>query len=63
MRTTIILQDDLVKEAMSLTKITEKTALIHLALRELIAKHASQRLCALGGSDKNAKVASRRRAV
>ncbi len=62
MRTTIILKDDLVKKAMELTNIKEKTTLIHVALESLIARAASERLAALGGSDKKAKAPPRRRA-
>ena len=62
MRTTIILKDDLVKKAMELTNIKEKTTLIHVALEALIARAAAERLAALGGCDKKAKVPSRRRA-
>jgi Arc/MetJ family transcription regulator len=61
MRTTLILKDDLVNKAMELTKITEKTALVHAGLQALIAKYARERLIALGGSEKKAKAPSRRR--
>ena len=61
MRTTIILKDDLVLKAMELTKIKEKTALIHAALASLIAQYSRERLISLGGSDKKAKSGSRRR--
>ena len=62
MRTTLILKDELVEHAMELTKIREKTALVHAGLEALIAKFARQRLIALGGSDKSAKASNRRRA-
>jgi Arc/MetJ family transcription regulator len=62
MRTTIILKDELVKRAMELTNIQEKTTLIHVALEALIARAAADRLAALGGSDKKAQAPSRRRA-
>lgn len=61
MRTTLILKDDLVKRAMELTKITEKTALVHAGLEALISKHARERLMALGGVDKGAKAPPRRK--
>lgn len=61
MRTTIILRDELVKKAMELTNISEKTALVHAALEALIAQAAAKRLAALGGSDKRAKLPPRRR--
>jgi Arc/MetJ family transcription regulator len=62
MRTTIILKDDLVKKAMELTNIREKTALLHAGLEALISRAAAERLAALGGSDSKAKSPPRRRA-
>lgn len=61
MRTTIILKDDLVKKAMELSSIKEKTALIHAGLEALIMKIARERLIKLGGSDKAAKTSKRRK--
>ena len=61
MRTTLILDDDLVREAREYTGIQEKTALVHAALRELIAKNAARRLAALGGSMPNLTAPPRRR--
>ena len=49
-RTTLNLDDDLVRRARELTGIQEKTALIHAALRELISRGAARRLAALGGT-------------
>lgn len=61
MRTTLILKDELVNEAMKVTNISEKTALVHAGLEALIEKHARNRLAALGGSDRKAKVPPRRK--
>ena len=61
MRTTLILKDELVKLAMEETGITEKTALIHKGLEELLRSAAYKRLANLGGSDKKAKAAPRRK--
>ena len=61
MKTTILLKDDLVREAMAVTGLKEKTAVIHLGLQELINKAARQRLIKLGGSMKNARAARRKR--
>ena len=63
MRTTLILKDDLVKKASELSGIQEKTALIHKGLELLIQDGAAKRLAALGGSDKEANVAKRRKTV
>lgn len=61
MRTNLILKDDLVKRASELTRISEKTALVHEGLRALIEKQARLRLAALGGSEKGLKHPPRRR--
>jgi Arc/MetJ family transcription regulator len=61
MRTTVIIKDEVLKEAADLTGIKEKTALIHAGLKALIEKEATKRLIALGGSDPNAKPGRRRR--
>lgn len=61
MRTTIILRDELINKAMELTKIKEKTALIHAGLEALIADAARQRLIALGGKDNKASASTRRK--
>jgi Arc/MetJ family transcription regulator len=61
MRTTLILRDDLVSQAMAMTRITEKTALVHAGLEALIAAEAARRLAKLGGSDRGATAGPRRR--
>jgi Arc/MetJ family transcription regulator len=50
MRTTVVLDDELVRKAQEYTGINEKTALIRRALKELIHREASRRLAALGGT-------------
>ncbi|HEX9645162.1 MAG TPA: type II toxin-antitoxin system VapB family antitoxin [Acidimicrobiia bacterium] len=60
MRTTLILDDDLVDEARRLTGITGKTALVRAGLQALIARESARRLAALGGSEPLASVAPRR---
>ena len=62
-RTTINLDDELVREARRLTGIQEKTALIHAALRELIAREAARRLAALGGTMPKFEAGRRRRSA
>lgn len=62
MRTTLNLDDDLVREARRLSGIDEKTALVHEGLRALIAREAARRLAALGGTQKKLKPIPRRRA-
>ena len=50
MRTTITLDDELVRTAQEYTGIAEKTALIREALKSLVQKEAARRLAALGGT-------------
>jgi Arc/MetJ family transcription regulator len=50
MRTTIALDDDLVKIAQKYTGVTEKTALVRLALKRLVESEAARRLALLGGT-------------
>lgn len=61
MRTTIALDDDLIRQAEQYTGITEKAALVREALRQLVQREAARRLAALGGSDPKATAAPRRR--
>ena len=63
MRTTLNLDDDLVCKAREYTGIEEKTALIHEALRHLIAREAGRRLAALGGTMPDLKLPRRRRSA
>ena len=57
----MILKDDVVKLAMELTGITEKTALVHAGLEALIQIKAGERLAALGGTMPHLKYVRRRR--
>jgi Arc/MetJ family transcription regulator len=50
MRTTLALDDDLVRIAQEFTGVVEKTALVREALKSLIERESSRRLAALGGS-------------
>lgn len=61
MRTTLNIDDALMREAMRVTGLTEKTAVVHAGLRELVAREAARRLIALGGTMPNAAAAPRRR--
>ncbi len=60
MRTTLILDDDLLERARSLTGL-KKTAMVHAGLEALIARESARRLAALGGSEKALRRAPRRR--
>jgi Arc/MetJ family transcription regulator len=63
MRTTLILDDELLEKARALTGLAEKTAVVHAGLRALIAQRSAQRLAALGGADPRARAPRRRRSV
>ena len=63
MRTTLILDDEMVKRARELTGIEEKTALVHAGLEALIAREAARRLAALGGTQRRLKNVPRRRSA
>lgn len=60
-RTTLNIDDELLRRAREYTGIEEKTALIHTALRELIAREAARRLAALGGTMPRYRAGRRRR--
>lgn len=61
MRTTLILDDELVSKASALTGIEEKTKLVHMGLEALIHRASSRRLAALGGAAPEFDIAPRRR--
>ena len=61
MRTTLALDDDLIREAQRLTGTNEKSALVRQALRALIERESAQRLARLGGSEPALSPIPRRR--
>lgn len=61
MRTTMNLDDDLLREAQRITGMTERTALIHAGLRALIERESARRLARLGGSEPRLQPIPRRR--
>ena len=61
MRTTLNIDDELLAEAMRLTGIEGKTALVHAGLTALVSREASRRLAALGGTQPDLKPIRRRR--
>ena len=62
MRTTVTIDDELLAKAAELTGVRENTALLRQGLQTLIRVESARRLAALGGTDKSAKPAPRRRA-
>jgi len=61
MRTTINIEDELIEKASKLTGVREKTSLVRLGLKALIAKETSMRLAKLGGTEKQLAPIPRRR--
>ena len=62
MRTTLILDENLLAQAQRLTGIKQKTRLLHAGLEALIARESSRRLTALGGTEPDLRPIPRRRA-
>jgi Arc/MetJ family transcription regulator len=61
MRTTLNIDDDLLREAQRLSGLTEKTAVLHAGLEALIARESAKRLASLGGTEKSLRPIPRRR--
>ncbi len=61
MRTTININDEILKKASELTGIKEKTQLVRLGLEALISLESSQRLAKLGGTEKALESIPRRK--
>lgn len=61
MRTTLNINDELLKRAAQLTGVAEKTALVNAGLEALIARESAKRLARLGGTEKALKPIPRRR--
>ena len=63
MRTTVNIDDELMKAAQRLTGIEEKAVLLRAGLRALIEQESARRLASLGGSEPQLSSVSRRRAI
>jgi len=61
MKTTLNIDDKLLKKASELTGISEKTSLVRLGLEALIAHESARRLAELGGTQKGLRPIPRRR--
>ena len=61
MRTTLILNDELLGKARRLSGLAEKTAVVHAGLEALIARESARRLAILGGSESKLRAVPRRR--
>jgi len=62
MRTTLNIDDDLMKRASNMTGEKEKTALVRRGLEALISLESAKRLSKLGGTEKALRPIPRRRA-
>ncbi|HTN22377.1 MAG TPA: type II toxin-antitoxin system VapB family antitoxin [Solirubrobacteraceae bacterium] len=63
MRTTLVLDDDLLAEAQRLTGMQEKTQLVREGLNALIERESARRLARLGASEPELEPIPRRRAA
>ena len=63
MKTTLNIDDQILRKASRLTGISEKTALVRRGLEALIAQESAKRLAALGGSEKKLKSIPRRKSA
>lgn len=61
MKTTLNLDDQILRKASRLTGISEKTALVRKGLEALIEQESAKRLAALGGTEKQLKNIPRRK--
>ena len=61
MKTTLNIDDDLLAEARKLSRIDEKTALVHAGLVALIARESARHLAALAGTEHALRPIRRRR--
>ena len=61
MRTTLIINAQLLERARRLSGLAEKTAVVHAGLEALIARESARRLAVLGGSESKLQAIPRRR--
>ena len=61
MRTTLNIDDTLIKRASKLTHVKQKTSLVRMGLEALIARESARRLARLGGTEKRLRAVPRRR--
>lgn len=59
-RTTLNIDDELLREAQRITGVAEKTALVREGLRALIERESARRLARLGGTDARVQPIPRR---
>ena len=60
-RTTLDIDDDLLRQAQNLSGIREKAAIVRAGLEALIARESARRLASLGGTERGLRPVPRRR--
>ena len=60
MRTTLNIDDAVLRKAAELTGVKEKTLLVRLGLEALISRESARRLAALGGTERQLRPVRRR---
>jgi Arc/MetJ family transcription regulator len=63
MRTTIVLDDELLAKAQALTSLQEKSGLVKEALKALIERESAKRLASLGGTELQIEPVPRRQTL
>ena len=63
MRTTVVLDDDLLEEAGLLSNVRDRTSLLREALKALIERESAKRLANLGGSEPQLTQIARRQSL
>jgi Arc/MetJ family transcription regulator len=61
MRTTVVLDDELIAKARELTGLTKMSALLQAALKALIERESARRLSLLGETQPDLEIPPRRR--
>ncbi|MBI4478683.1 MAG: type II toxin-antitoxin system VapB family antitoxin [Acidobacteria bacterium] len=63
MRTTLNIDDSVLRHAAKLTGVKQKTSLVRLGLEALISRESARRLAELGGTEKRLRRVRRRRSA
>jgi Arc/MetJ family transcription regulator len=61
MRTTLNIDDRILKRAAEITGVTEKTSLVRMGLEALVSMESAKRLARLGGTERDLRPIPRRR--
>ncbi|MDD5677420.1 MAG: type II toxin-antitoxin system VapB family antitoxin [Kiritimatiellae bacterium] len=61
MRTTLNIDDRILRKATEITGVKEKTSLVRLGLEALVSLESAKRLASLGGTEKHLRFIPRRR--